>query len=122
MTMRVAPELVKTLAESADLINTINGGMSLAHVEKHTLADHYLVTIKVPGVDKHSLKLELHNDQLWIFQLMHLEEDIDIPYLLTSVQLDENVDRRAVHADFQGKNLNVVLPFAESEDSREIKF
>lgn len=119
--MKVVPELVKTLAESADLINTINGGMSLAHVEKFTLKDHYLVTINVPGVDSHNLKLELHNDMLFIFQVMHLEEDIDIPYLITSVELEESVDRRAVHADFQGKNLNIVLPF-ESEDSREINF
>ena len=119
--MKIALELMKTLAESADLINTINGGMSLAHVEKHTLTDHYLITVKVPGVDGHSLKLELHNDMLFIFQLMHLEDDIEIPYLISSVELEESVDRRAVHADFQGKNLNIVLPF-ESEDSREIKF
>jgi HSP20 family molecular chaperone IbpA len=120
--MKVAPELIKTLAESADLINTINGGMSLAHVEKFTMTDHYLVTVKVPGVDGHSLKLELHKDLLLVFQLMHLEDDIEIPYLITSVQLDENIDKRAVHVDFQGKNLNIVLPFEESEDSREIKF
>lgn len=119
--MKIAPELIKTLAESADLINTINGGMSSAHVKKHTLKDHYLVTVNVPGVDGHSLKLELHNDMLFIFQLMHLEDEIEIPYLISSIELEESVDKRAVHADFQGKDLNIVLPF-ESEDSREINF
>jgi HSP20 family molecular chaperone IbpA len=118
--MKLVPHILKTLAESADLINTINGGMSLAHVTKYTLADHYLVTVKVPGVDKHSLKVELHNGQLFVFQRMILEEGIEIPYLVTAIELSENVDRQAVHANFQGKNLNIVLPFGEGTRDTEV--
>jgi len=119
--MKIAPHIVKTLAESADLINTINGGMSLAYVEKHTLVDHYLITVKVPGVDKHSLKVELHNGQLFVFQLMQLEVGIEIPYLVTAIELSERVDKQGVHANFEGKHLNIVLPFGESEDPSEIR-
>ena len=120
--MKIASVLIKTLAESADIINTINGGMSQANIEKFTLTDHYLITISIPGVDNHSLKLELDRDLLLIFQLMRLEDDVEIPYLISTLQLEENIDKRGVHTDFQGKNLNIVLPFASSEDSREIKF
>lgn len=117
--MKIAPEIVKTLAESADLINTINGGMSLAHVEKHTLADHYLITVKVPGVDKHALKVELYKGQLFVFQRMQLEEGIEIPYLVTVIELSEGVNKQGVHANFEGKHLRIVLPFGdESNDIR----
>jgi len=119
--MKIIPHIQKTLAESADLINTINGGMSLAHVTKHTLADHYLVTVKVPGVDKHLLKVELHKGQLFIFQRMQLEDGIEIPYLVTAIALSEKVDKRAVQANFQGRDLCIVLPFGQPEDGSEIQ-
>jgi len=119
--MKIAPHIVKTLAESADLINTINGGMSLAYVEKHTLTDHYLVTVKVPGVDKHALRIELHNRQLFVFQLMQLDDAIEVPYLITVIELSKQVDRQAVHANYQGKNLNIVLPFGQQQGDSEIR-
>ena len=119
--MKIAPHIVKTLADSADLINTINGGMSLAYVEKHTLTDHYLVTVKVPGVDKHALRIELHNGQLFVFQLMQLDHSVEVPYLVTVIELSKQVDRQAVHANYQGKNLNIVLPFGEQQGGSEIR-
>jgi len=115
--MRVDREVMRMLADSGDLVNTINGGMSLAHVNKYTNSDHYLVTVKVPGVNKRSLKVELHDNHLFVFQLMHLEDGIDIPYMVASVELETNVDRQGVRADYTGKALNIVLPFNESEDT-----
>lgn len=114
--MRVDKEVVKMIAESADLVNTINGGMSLAHVSKYKLADHYMVTVRVPGVDKQSLKVEMHDGNLFVFQLMHLEEGIDIPYMVASIPLKPNIDLRGIHANYQGKNLNIVMPFQEEDD------
>lgn len=120
--MRIEREVTRTLAESADLVNTINGGMSLAHVSKSKFMDHYLVTVKVPGVNKQSLKVEMHGESLFVFQLMHPEEGIDIPYMVASVELKSNVDKQGVRANYQGKNLNIVMPFdTEEEDSREIR-
>ena len=118
--MRVDRDLLKILAESTDLVNTINGGMSLAHVSKFKYTDHYLFTVKVPGVDKLSLKVEMHDDHLFVFQLMHLEDGIDIPYMVASIEMKSNVDKQAVRANYQGKYLNIILPFAEP-DSREIQ-
>ncbi|NNE55031.1 MAG: Hsp20 family protein [Flavobacteriales bacterium] len=115
--MRVDKEVLRMLADSGDLVNTINGGMSLAHVNKYTNVDHYLVTVKVPGVDRGSLKVELHDNHLFVFQLMHLEDGIDIPYMVASIELESNVDRHAVTANYSGKALTIVLPFNESEDS-----
>lgn len=119
--MRVDKHITRMLAESGDLVNTINGGMSLAHVSRAKHNDHYLVTVKVPGVDKKSLKVEMHDNSLFIFQLMHLEGGIDIPYMVASVELKGNVDRSAIRANYYGKNLNIVMPFTEEEDSREIE-
>jgi len=121
--MRVELDIIKTLAESADLVNTINGGMSLAHIHKYTLADHYMVTVKVPGVDKKSLKVEMHDGQLFIFQLMHLEDGIDIPFMVASIDVAEKVIKQQIRANYHGRSLNIVMPFAEWEegDSRVIK-
>ena len=120
--MRVKLETIKTLAESADLVNTINGGMSLAHIHKYTLADHYMVSVNVPGVDKGSLKVEMHDEQLFIFQLLHQEEGIDIPYMVASVEVSDKVNKREIRANYHGKNLNIVMPFDDwaEEGSRDI--
>ena len=118
--MKVEKEVTRMLAESGDLVNTINGGMSLAHVHRYKLTDHYLITVKVPGVDKRSLKVELHDDQLLVFQLMHLEDGIDIPYMVASIKMKTDVKKSEVTANYQGRNLNIVMPFGE-EDSREIE-
>ena len=116
--MKTDKELLKTLAQSADIVNTINGGMSLAYVRKTQLPDHYLVTVKVPGVDVDSLRLEMHKGHLFVFQVLHLE-GIEIPYLITGIELDEEVDREAVRANFEDNRLNILLPFGPV-DSREI--
>ena len=109
--MRVDRDLLKILAESTDLVNTINGGMSVAHVSKLKYTDHYLFTVKVPGVDKLSLKVEMHDDHLFVFQLMHLEDGIDIPYMVASIEMKSNVDKQAVRANYQGKYLNIIRLF-----------
>ncbi|MCP4456700.1 MAG: hypothetical protein GY816_01530 [Cytophagales bacterium] len=116
-------DIIKTLAESTDLVNTINGGMSLAFVTKYTLADHLMVTVKVPGVDKKSLKVEMHDGQLFIYQLMHMEDQLDIPFMVASLRVSEKVNKREIRANYHGRNLNIVMPFSEweDEDSRSIK-
>ncbi len=119
--MRVEREIMKMLADSGDLVNTINGGMSLAHVNKYKNTDHYLVTVKIPGVDKRSLKIEMHENSLFVFQLMHLEDGIDIPYMVASVDVADNVDKKGISANYQGKALTITLPFDESEDTTEIQ-
>lgn len=121
--MRVELDIIRTLAESADLVNTINGGMSLAHIRRYTLSDHYMVSVKVPGVDKKSLKVEMHDGQLFIFQLMHLEDGIDIPFMVASIDVAKKVIKREIRANYHGKNLNIVMPFdeCEDEDSRDIR-
>lgn len=115
--MRIEKEITRMLADSGDLVNTINGGMSLAHVNKFTNPDHYLVTVKVPGVDKESLKVELHDNHLFVFQLIHLEDGIDIPYMVASVELESDVNRQSVRASYTEKALRIFLPFNESQDS-----
>ena len=119
--MRVEKQLMKMLAEAGDLVNTINGGMSLAHIHNYQLQDHYLVTVKVPGVDKTSLKVELHEGSLYVYQRMHLDDGIDIPYRVASIKVNANVDVRAIHANYQGRNLNIVLPIDETIGSGEIE-
>ena len=121
--MRVEIYIIKTLAESADLVNTINGGRSIAHIHKYKLDDHYMVSVKVPGVDKKSLKVEIHDGQLFIFQLLHLEDGIDIPFMVASIDISEKVIKREIRTNYHGINLNIVMPFAEwdESDSRDIK-
>ncbi len=121
--MRVELELIKILAQSANLINTISGGMSLAHIHKYTLDDHYMISVKVPGVEKGSLKVEVHDGQLFIFQLMHLEKGIDIPYMVASVEVSDKVNKQTIRANYHGRSLNIVMPFKDwtEGDSRNIK-
>jgi HSP20 family molecular chaperone IbpA len=109
--MRVDKELMHVLAQSADVVNTINGGMSVAHIKMHTLKDHYLITVRVPGVSEEALKLEMHEGNLFVFQQMTLDTGLRIPYLVASITVSENVNKEAISANYEGRRLHIFMPF-----------
>ena len=57
-----------------------------------------MVSVNVPGVDKSSLKVEMHDEQLFIFQLLHQEEGIDIPYMVASLEVSDKVNKREIRS------------------------
>ena len=70
--------LIAKLAKGADLVNTINGGMSQASMEVRLQDHEWIINLKVPGVDANNLKLEVSGGHICIYQMMrvHLQDQI----------------------------------------------
>ena len=110
--MKIEMEDIKVLADTADLMNTINGGMSLAHIQKLSMADHKLVSVRVPGVNNKSLKVEVKKGVLFVFLMVPIDDGVRIPMLVANMDIPDDVITEEVRANYQGRSVNIVMPLA----------
>ncbi len=96
---------------TADVLNTINGGMSLAFVEKVRKEDHIFVTVKVPGVREDALKVEMREDKLLVFHQIQIDTETKVPNLVAILPLSSLIDLNNIQASFEKDRLNIILPF-----------
>lgn len=123
--MKVADRmLIKNLANTAEVVNTINGGMAAPAISLYKGEQEWTISARVPGVSIESLKLEVKDNQLFIFQMIHNGQDgLELPYLLTVVNLSRRVELDAITAEYEEGELFIVLPLDELSDGfyREIE-
>lgn len=114
--MKADKEVLKMLAESGDIVNTLNGGMSLAKVKMHTLKDHYLVTVRVPGLNQDALKLEMQDGDLFVYQRLEADNGLAVPFMIASISVTDDVNRHAITTNYHGNRLNIVMPIDPLSD------
>ena len=68
--MRVNHIMTKNLARSADVLNTINGGIIFPTFDSYKEADHYRLEVSVPTIDPDNIKVEINGENLLVFQKM----------------------------------------------------
>jgi hypothetical protein len=113
--------LVKNLAKTAEIVNTINGGMSQAKLHMKKESDEWLLRFKVPGVGPDNLKIEVRNSQLFIFQILGADNSsgIELPYLITSLVISPKIDFEGIIAEYDGEEICVHMPLDEMSDGHE---
>ncbi len=110
------PVNIRELAKAADVMNTISGGMSVAHKNFRKSEAGYHLTIDMAGADEHSLKVEIRNQALFVYQLISqltFEQQQDITYVIEWMPLPTEVDFKNIQATFEGRKLQIFLPFNE---------
>lgn len=115
--------LIKNLAQTADVVNTINGGMSQASFKLLKQENEWTVTVKVPGVDADHMKIEVKDDQMFIFQIIGDDSArIKLPYLLTAFKISPRVNYDGILAEYENGEIFIHLPLDEMGDNyqREI--
>lgn len=110
--MKVEKELTKMLAESADIVNMINGGTVYPTFENSTEEDHYRLEVNVPSVGPDDIKVEVNGSDLFIYQSIG-HKDLKLPNLLGMIKISGDVEVENITAGYENDTLIVIMPFDE---------
>lgn len=123
--MRTDSNLVKNLARTADILNTIHGGMTQTTIKVSVLENEWLIQMRIPGVEIEHLHLEVLGNHLYVHQMMEIEhgEPDRAPYMIAMLPLVRQIDVEAIRATYMDGWTVITLPFDEmvSGFDREIK-
>jgi len=107
--MTVDRNISRSLAQSAQVMNFIGGGLSMASSRIDKKTDKYILRLSVPGVDPEQFELELNNNHLFIFQRIHMDS-IEIPYMTKNIIVPADVDLEEISASYHDGFLEVNMP------------
>lgn len=113
--------LIKNLAYTAEIINTINGGMAEPAIKIRKEETEWLVRVKVPGVSVDNMKIEVKDHQMFLFHLIAEgnASDVEIPYLMAALTLSRKVDFDGIVAEYHHGELFIHLPLDEEANGYE---
>ena len=106
----------KNLLTTVDLLNTLNGGVSEPYLSFRDLADGRQLRIRVPGVSKEMLQVEIHNNQLNVYYHIPMEtsgKQVFVPKEVVNQTIPFFIEIPAIQATFEGNELVIDLPFNE---------
>lgn len=110
--MRVDKEASKRLAETANVINSINGGSVFPTFITSTEKDHYRLEVSVPSVNPDDIKVEVNGSDLMIYQNFHVNS-YTLPNLLGMIKIAADVEIENIYAEYEEELLVVIMPFSE---------
>jgi HSP20 family protein len=108
--------LLKQLAHQFDLMNTINGGVSMTLVNVEDFESKTEIKISAPSVRVESFNLYLNNNKLMIFSVLpqDVQENylpVAIPMFSRTFTLPAYVDEEKIEAIYEEDVLRIVLPY-----------
>lgn len=109
-------KIVRGILKTADIANTLNGGMSQTAFRSTRMEDHYLVNLKVPGVETASLTVDIINNHVIISHLLKFDyetSELDVPHVVANIPITLDVDYKKISAMEENGILKVILPFNE---------
>lgn len=104
------------LLTSVDVLNTLHGGISEPIVTLRQQAAGREVHVRVPGISRDSMQVEIHNNVLSVFYLIPIEsagKKINMPVVVYNKTIPYFIDISAIKADFEENELIVQLPYNE---------
>ena len=106
----------KQLLGTVDLLNTLNGGVSEPYLSYRERTDGREVRVRVPGVSKEMLHVEINNNQLNVFYLIPMEtsgKQVYLPKEVMRQTLPYFIEIPAIQATYEDNELVINLPFNE---------
>jgi len=110
---------LKELLTSVDILNTLHGGVSepfLSVVEK---TDGRRIRVRVPGVDRESLKAEINNNELSVYYVIPVESNghlINMPKVIYRDVLPLTIELKGIEAIYDDEELVIFLPYNSTTD------
>lgn len=106
----------KSILSTIDLINTLSGGLSEAFVSYREQADGREIRIRVPGVRKELLNVEIWDNQLKVYYHISMDSSgkhLLLPKEVISQTLPYFIEITAIEASYHGNELIITLPYNE---------
>lgn len=115
---------LKELLTSVDILNTLHGGVSepfLSVVEKKGGRE---IRVRVPGVDRESVKAEINNNELSVYYIIPVESNgnlINMPKVIYRDILPLSIELRNIEATYNSDELVILLPYNAQTDGYNTK-
>lgn len=106
----------KQLLTTVDLLNTLNGGVSEAFVSFRERPNGREVRVRVPGVSKELLEVEINNNQLNVFYHIPMQSSgkrVFLPKEVVNQALPYFIEIAGIQASYEGNELIIDLPYNE---------
>ncbi|GAB4233271.1 MAG: hypothetical protein Tsb0034_06430 [Ekhidna sp.] len=110
--MKTDKKITKSLARTAELVSTINGGSVYPVFETYKEEDHYRLEISVPSVFPENLKVEVSEGDLLVYQNVTIG-GLTMPNLLGIIKISAEVALDSISAAYEEGLLTVIMPFSE---------
>ncbi|CAN5115686.1 hypothetical protein BH23BAC1_BH23BAC1_14030 [soil metagenome] len=112
--MKFNKDLITEIANQIDLLNTINGGVSMTSVDIIQGEDNFTIKVKTPGINKYAYHVEISNNKLLIFTLLQvdkIEGTVQVPSFVKYFPIPKDVDSDEIEAVYEDGVLKVIVPF-----------
>jgi HSP20 family molecular chaperone IbpA len=111
-----------------DLMNTLNGGVSMASMNMEETEDSLTITVSAPGVSPESFNIFIDHSKLIVFSTIpggHLEEEselpLQVPMFYKTFDIPYFVDGNKIDAVYEEGVLQVTLPYRQKRTSLQRK-
>lgn len=109
-------KLAREFIKIRDALFAINGGLSQFVVQQKKEDKCYNLVVKAPGVSDESIRVEIKDNNLFIYYLLRFaveetESHLIPSYLIKSIEIPYDVDILNISADFHDDTLVVHMPF-----------
>src|SRR5690348_3433140 len=105
------------LLTSVDVLNTIHGGASEPQIDLQQDNLGRQIWLRIPGIDKESIRVEVHNNTLSIFYFIPVVSNnilIQMPCLVYNKVIPYFIDAQKINSHVENSHVVVELPFNES--------
>lgn len=106
----------KHLLTTVDLLNTLNGGVSEPYVSFREEVAGRELRVRVPGVTKEMLQVEINDNQLTVLYHIPMEvsgKKVYLPKEVIKQLLPYFIEIKGINAAYEDNELVVKLPFNE---------
>jgi HSP20 family molecular chaperone IbpA len=116
----------RNLLTSVDFLNTLHGGVTEPHVSIRQEAEGHEVRVRVPGINKESLQVEIIDNDLTVFYSMPISsygKAIPMQKIVYNAAIPYFIELKRIKAAYEENELVVKLPFNKLSDgyNRKIK-
>ena len=116
----------KDLLTSVDVLNTLHGGVSEPFLSLKENAEGREMRVRVPGVNREALQVEIINNQLSVFYFIPIlsnDKLVQMPQIVYNQPIPYFVEVTKIKATYTENELVVDLPFNELSNgyNRKIK-
>ena len=102
------------LLTSVDVLNTLHGGVSEPFVSHREKVDGQEMRVRVPGIDRELLHVEIHNNHLAVFYLIPINSTgqlVQMPQVVYKELIPVFIEVTGIKATYEENELVISLPF-----------
>lgn len=122
--MRFNGNIYNEILNQANILNTINGGVSMTSVKVVAEEDRFIILVHTPGINKYAYHVEVINNMILIYNLLNFERNegqVHVPSFMKYIPLPNNANTEEIQAVHENGELKVIIPLDNLQDQKQRK-